>query len=241
MRKPQQQGLWRGTVPGLLLQVPYTAVQFVALEHFRAWAHRSGLDKTEWTHGVSFASGAFAGAAATLGSYPFDLLRTTLAAQGQPKVYHGMGDAARSIVQRQGVQGLYAGLGVTLLEIMPYAALQFGLYDLFTKAYERRKGHQPDSRSHWWGRFICGLATGTVAKLGTHPLDVCKKRFQVAGLQRSLSYGARVPQDTGRSLPACLSIIFAKRAYGACTRVPCQASSRLRRPPLSRSARTRRH
>ena len=35
---------------------------------------------------VSFASGAMAGAAATAASYPFDLLRTTLAAQGEPKV-----------------------------------------------------------------------------------------------------------------------------------------------------------
>jgi solute carrier family 25 thiamine pyrophosphate transporter 19 len=35
---------------------------------------------------VSFASGALAGAAATVASYPFDLLRTTLAAQGEPKV-----------------------------------------------------------------------------------------------------------------------------------------------------------
>lgn len=33
-------------------------------------------------------------------------------------------------------------------------------------------------------RFLCGLAAGMVAKLGTHPLDVAKKRFQVchAGL-----------------------------------------------------------
>ena len=30
-----------------------------------------------------------------------------------------------------------------------------------------------------WERFLCGLAAGTLAKLGTHPLDVCKKRFQV--------------------------------------------------------------
>jgi hypothetical protein len=35
---------------------------------------------------VSFTSGALAGAAATVASYPFDLLRTTLAAQGEPKV-----------------------------------------------------------------------------------------------------------------------------------------------------------
>jgi hypothetical protein len=35
---------------------------------------------------VSLGSGAVAGAAATVASYPFDLLRTTLAAQGEPKV-----------------------------------------------------------------------------------------------------------------------------------------------------------
>ena len=61
-------------------------MQFVALQQVRAWANRTGLDQTQWTHAVSFASGAFAGAAATVGSYPFDLLRTTLAAQGEPKV-----------------------------------------------------------------------------------------------------------------------------------------------------------
>lgn len=37
--------------------------------------------------------------------------------------------------------------------------------------------------------FACGLAAGMLAKLGTHPLDVAKKRFQVAGLQRSARYG----------------------------------------------------
>jgi hypothetical protein len=36
--------------------------------------------------------------------------------------------------------------------------------------------------------FVCGLAAGLVAKLVTHPLDVAKKRYQVAGLQRSLRW-----------------------------------------------------
>lgn len=43
-------------------------------------------------------------------------------------------DAARGVVAQQGLLGLYSGLSVTLLEIVPYAALQFGLYDLFTAA-----------------------------------------------------------------------------------------------------------
>jgi hypothetical protein len=35
---------------------------------------------------MSFIGGSIAGTAATIGSYPFDLLRTILAAQGEPKV-----------------------------------------------------------------------------------------------------------------------------------------------------------
>jgi solute carrier family 25 (mitochondrial thiamine pyrophosphate transporter), member 19 len=37
------QGLWRGTVPGLLLTVPYTAVQFLALYQIRDAAANMGL------------------------------------------------------------------------------------------------------------------------------------------------------------------------------------------------------
>lgn len=35
---------------------------------------------------MPFLGGALAGCAATIGSYPFDLLRTVLASQGEPKV-----------------------------------------------------------------------------------------------------------------------------------------------------------
>lgn len=155
-----------GTVPGMLLTVPYTAVQFVALQQCKDTAAKMGWEgarvnavhapvcsvvptarhctavnsvcficdqhlmhlrqasmpaagsrnmrttaTTSWHSScmngtctnhclvgnylaaagksstvVSFASGAVAGAAATVASYPFDLLRTTLAAQGEPKV-----------------------------------------------------------------------------------------------------------------------------------------------------------
>lgn len=48
-------------------------------------------------------------------------------------------EAARGVVQQHGVKGLYRGLNITLLEIIPYAALQFGLYDTFTAAWSRTK------------------------------------------------------------------------------------------------------
>mmetsp|Transcript_4677 Transcript_4677/g.12803 ORF Transcript_4677/g.12803 Transcript_4677/m.12803 type:complete len:363 (-) Transcript_4677:916-2004(-) len=196
------QGLWRGTVPGLLLTVPYTGVQFVALQHAKDTAAKLGLSGNPgWAPIVSLGSGAFAGAAGTIASYPFDLIRTTLAAQGEPKVYKNMFDAAVGITKGKGVRGLYSGLGVTMVEIMPYAALQFGLYDALQSAWKSAQVHyqqrvkgandsQPsDTRAV---NFTCGLLAGLFAKLATHPLDVAKKRYQVAGLQRSLKYGARV-------------------------------------------------
>lgn len=37
------------------------------------------------------------------------------------------------IVKNRGVRGLYAGLTPTLIEIVPYAGLQFGTYDTFKR------------------------------------------------------------------------------------------------------------
>lgn len=263
-------GLWRGTVPGLLLTVPYTAVQFVTLQAVKGAAAAAAAKRQQEERGeaerkggsggrarrgqeqaraqggpspssglLSFGAGAVAGAAATVASYPFDLLRTTLAAQGEPKVYRGTLDAARGVLARSGPRGLFAGLGTTLVEIVPYAALQFGLYDGLTRAADRRAGERggggggagrrrpekksPPSRNGGEAegqvvatadaatRFLCGLAAGTAAKLATHPLDVAKKRYQVAGLARSSAYGARVPAAAAaKPLFATLSAVAAK-------------------------------
>ena len=50
-------------MPGQLLTVPYTAVQFVALQQCRALARQYGLaDSPRWSSAVPFVSGALAGA-----------------------------------------------------------------------------------------------------------------------------------------------------------------------------------
>ena len=54
------------------------------------------------------------------------------------------------------------------------------------------------------GRFICGFLAGTCAKLSTHPLDVAKKRFQIAGLARDARYGARFDVTSTQGLWQCI-------------------------------------
>lgn len=44
-----------------------------------------------------------------------------------------MRSAFVDIVRNRGFQGLYSGLSPTLVEIIPYAGLQFGTYDTFKR------------------------------------------------------------------------------------------------------------
>lgn len=199
LREEGLRGFWRGNVPALLMVMPYTAIQFTVLHKLKTFA--SGSSKTENHDGLSpylsYVSGALAGCAATVGSYPFDLLRTILASQGEPKVYPNMRSAFVDIIQTRGFRGMYAGLSPTLVEIVPYAGLQFGTYDTFKRwasAWNQTRYSNTTAEYNLssFQLFLCGLAAGTCAKLVCHPLDVVKKRFQIEGLQRHPKYGARV-------------------------------------------------
>ncbi|OAY27756.1 mitochondrial thiamine diphosphate carrier 2 [Manihot esculenta] len=203
-------GFWRGNVPALLMVMPYTAIQFTVLHKIKTFA--AGSSKSEnhiqLSPYLSYVSGALAGCAATVGSYPFDLLRTILASQGEPKVYPTMRSAFVDIIRTRGFRGLYAGLSPTLVEIVPYAGLQFGTYDTFkrwTMAWNQRRFSNTSSTNigdnlSSFQLFVCGLAAGTCAKLVCHPLDVVKKRFQIEGLQRHPKYGARVEHRAYRNM-----------------------------------------
>ncbi|OAY55983.1 mitochondrial thiamine diphosphate carrier 2 isoform X1 [Manihot esculenta] len=203
-------GFWRGNVPALFMVMPYTAIQFTVLHKLKTFA--AGSSKSEnhiqLSSYLSYVSGALAGCAATIGSYPFDLLRTILASQGEPKVYPTMRSAFVDIIRTRGFRGLYAGLSPTLVEIVPYAGLQFGTYDTFkrwTMAWNRQTSSNlsmtsVDNSLSSFQLFVCGLAAGACAKLVCHPLDVVKKRFQIEGLQRHPRYGARVEHRAYRNM-----------------------------------------
>ncbi|CAK9158799.1 unnamed protein product [Ilex paraguariensis] len=96
-----------------------------------------------------------------------------------------MRSAFVDISTTRGFRGLYAGLSPTLVEIVPYAGMQFGTYDTFKRwamAWNRFRSSNANQAYNNLSSFqvlICGLAAGICAKAVCHPLDVVKKRFQV--------------------------------------------------------------
>ncbi|KAI4369557.1 hypothetical protein MLD38_017984 [Melastoma candidum] len=103
---------------------------------------------------LSYVSGALAGFAATVGSYPFDLLRTVLALQSEPKVdpnmrstlldqgrhprygarvephayKKNMVDAIQQILRYEGWAGLYKGIVPSTGKAAPASAVTFVAY-----------------------------------------------------------------------------------------------------------------
>ena len=214
LKEEGARGLWAGTVPALFLWVPYTAVQFAALGEFKRVARENGGDPEKPP--LAFAGGAVAGATATVVTYPFDVMRTVLAAQGSPRVYESLPAAAAGILKSRGPAGLYAGVGVTLLEIVPASAIQFGVYALLRNIALAEDPRIRDSRDSTpravspLANAACGFGAGSVARVIIHPLDVVKKRFQVAGLARSLRYGERVAAAEFSSFASAVGTILRK-------------------------------
>lgn len=124
---------------------------------------------------VAFVSGALAGTAATLATYPFDICRTAFAARGlttlEPssiQTFFKLATASNS-VNKNPLRNLFAGCGPAVLGIIPYMGLNFALYDYLVRTGEKTKVGDAG---------IAGAIAGGSSKLIVYPLDTVKKRLQ---------------------------------------------------------------
>jgi len=186
-------GLWKGNIPAELLYVCYSAVQFTAYRQATLLLQRAaGSEEGRLPQSAeSFIAGASAGAVATAATYPLDLLRTRFAAQGNDRVYPSLARALRQISHDEGVRGFYRGLGPGLAQIIPYMGTFFA-------AYETLRGplgqlNLPFSS----GDAVAGMAASVVAKTGSFPFDLVRKRIQVQGPTRTHYVHKNIPEYQG--------------------------------------------
>lgn len=204
-----RKGLWAGTVPALCLWIPYTGIQFGMLNALNSSSLSSSSSSSFLNN--NFVFGAVAGATATVATYPFDIIRTQLASQGIPKTYNGVFDAFFGLLRRR---KLYAGLGITLIEIIPATSVQFGVYEYLNSIGfgDSNKSSNSSSNSFELNHFAKGFLAGSCARVAIHPLDVMKKRLQVVGLKRAASYGAA--ETANKAFPLVLSILKTEGVRG---------------------------
>lgn len=162
---------------------------------------------------VNAFSGAMAGMASGIVTCPLDVIKTKLQAQGSfsnhglqhkgpppAALYHGLLGTARTIMQQDGVKGLYRGLGPMLLGYLPTWAVYMAVYD-GSREYFYKHGYGEKDRDKWVARVYASLTAGACSTLATNPIWVIKTRL-MSQVSRSASDGARTPWHYTSTLDA---------------------------------------
>lgn len=164
--------LWKGNLSAMLMVTPYAAFQLASFYQLKQAALVPFPDPY-----ASLTIGAISAAVATVSTYPLDLLRTRFAAQSEPKRYTTLSDALTQIYAHAGLRGFYAGLHPTMVEIVPYIALHFAIYEHLKQRILKSDPHAPHLKTHQ--SLLVGAASGTASKFLILPLDNAKKIMQV--------------------------------------------------------------
>lgn len=160
--------LWKGNTLTCLHRFPFAAINFSVFEHCKSTRAMGN----SW-HGRCLA-GAIAGCAAVVSCYPLDLLRTrAMAADGRSCV----AKAAAATLRREGLLGMYRGLGPSLLLTVPSISASFGTYD----ALKARLATLGVPHTSPLAMLLAGGCSGVAGSALTFPIDVVRRRLQVMG------------------------------------------------------------
>ncbi|KAI5792473.1 mitochondrial carrier domain-containing protein [Peziza echinospora] len=173
--------LWRGNTANVIRYFPTQALNFAFRDKFKAMfgfkKDRDGYAK--WMAG-NLASGGAAGATSLLFVYSLDYARTRLAndaksaKKGGERQFNGLVDVYKKTLASDGITGLYRGFGPSVLGIVVYRGLYFGMYDsikpvVLTGSLE--------------GNFLASFALGwlvtTGAGIASYPLDTVRRRMMM--------------------------------------------------------------
>lgn len=179
-------GLYKGNISSIVRVFPYAAIQFSSFDFFKSVL----TPKHEKISLVAnFCAGALAGSTATLFTYPLDVTRARLAVQVSQVQYDGMIHALKTMWKNEGgLSALYRGMGPTLTGIVPYAGINFFVFDTLKYAYRKNVAPDPNEPIPTYVRLVCGAIAGLSGQTATYPLDVVRRRMQIDGLKLEQAY-----------------------------------------------------
>jgi len=171
---------WRGNFTNIIRYFPTQAFNFAFKDTFKNLFPRySPNDQFFMFFLTNMASGGLAGAGSLCIVYPLDYARTRLASDvGTGKRdFKGLGDClVKTAKGEQGIMGLYNGFGVSVLGIIPYRGVYFGLYDSLREKnpYKADKGVVGFA-----SKFVVAQFTAIMAGYASYPFDTVRRRLQM--------------------------------------------------------------
>jgi len=174
--------LWRGNTANVIRYFPTQALNFAFKDQFK---RMFAVPKTA-SYGKKFASniaaGGMAGAASLTFVYSLDYARTRLAndnksaKKGGERQFNGLLDVYRKTLKTDGITGLYRGFNISVVGIVVYRGLYFGLYDSLKPLLSPL---QDNAVAHAFASFLLGWGITIGAGLASYPIDTVRRRMMM--------------------------------------------------------------
>ncbi|KAG7857827.1 hypothetical protein KL939_003083 [Ogataea angusta] len=181
---------WKGNTANVIRYFPTQALNFAFKDKFKKMF---GFKKEEgywkWFAG-NLASGGLAGATSLLFVYSLDFARTRLAndaksAKGGERQFNGLIDVYRKTLASDGIAGLYRGFLPSVVGIVVYRGLYFGLYDSLKPVIL-----VGPLEGNFLASFLLGWTVTTGASTASYPLDTVRRRMMMTSGQAVKYKGA---------------------------------------------------
>lgn len=192
-------GLWRGTVPTVVRNVPGVAAYFYSIHELRWWvakwqipglcvpgavhaadsAHASTLVRLS-TPGNLF-TGALARVCIGFALNPITIVKARFESSHYAReTYPTILSSLRALYRESGAKGFFRGASATALRDAPYAGVYLATYEKLKQQLGRigRPAASADRSGNAWVVSLSSLTAGTVATVATHPFDILKTRMQ---------------------------------------------------------------
>lgn len=179
-------GLYKGLSPLVIGNASKAGVRFMSFDYFNS------ILKVEMNPSTaSVIAGLGAGMTeAILVVTPSETIKTKLIHDQNRAIpqYKGLIHGIKTIVQVEGVRGIYRGLSAVIARQGANSAVRMSTYQLIrnrlARAYPLDKKGKPIVP--WYTTFFSGAIAGTITVYATMPLDVVKTRLQSLGAQGSI-------------------------------------------------------
>ena len=182
-RVSKEQGIkafWRGNLTNIIRYFPTQAFNFAFKDSIKAMFPKADKN-TEFAKFflINMASGGLAGAGSLMIVYPLDYARTRLASDvGSGKQqFSGLIDCITKTVKSSGIGGLYNGVGVSVVGIIPYRGVYFGLFDTLSGYNPYQKSENSLLRAA--SKFACAQFSAISAGYASYPFDTVRRRLQM--------------------------------------------------------------
>lgn len=122
--------LYRGLTPSLIGVIPYAATNYFAYDSLRK-TYRKVFKQEKIGNFETLLIGSAAGAISSTATFPLEVARKHMqvGALSGRQIYKNVVHALVSILEQEGIQGLYRGLGPSCMKLVPAAGISFMCYE----------------------------------------------------------------------------------------------------------------